>query len=73
MRAWQSELSFDVADLADTLGGIFATLEGEGDTLSALAQRTGIDLPYYYFVRPLCALGLIWDAKVLSVQHVTKR
>jgi len=32
---------------------------------SQLAQRPGIDLPYYCFVRPLSILGLIHDAKLL--------
>lgn len=42
---------------------------GHHHHFSTLAQRPGLDLPYYYFVRPLCALGLISDAKLLMVQH----
>jgi len=54
-----------------------AALDGEDahghhHQYSALAQRPGIDLPYYYFVRPLRALGLVWDTKVLSAQHSGK-
>lgn len=31
---------------------------------AALAHRPGVDLPYHLFVRPLAALGLLWDLKV---------
>jgi len=31
-----------------------------------LAQRPGLDPPYYFFVKPLAATGLIWDVKLLK-------
>ena len=30
----------------------------------SLAHRPGIDLPFHIFLRPLLALGLVWDAKL---------
>jgi len=35
-----------------------------------LAQRPGLDLPYFYFVRPLEALGIIWNVKAMNTRKV---
>jgi fatty-acid desaturase len=47
----------------------YAHLSGEDGhrhhhTHAQLAQRPGLDPPYYLFVKPLVAAGLIWDCKI---------
>jgi len=49
----------------------YAQLSGEDGhghhhTHAQLAQRPGLDPPYYFFVKPLAATGLIWDVKLLK-------
>lgn len=36
----------------------------------ALAHRPGgVDLPYYFFIRPLEACGLVWGVKHMRAEH----
>ena len=37
----------------------------------SLAHRPGIDLPFHIFLRPLLALGLVWDAKLAGRESPT--
>ena len=38
----------------------------------SLAHRPGVDLPFHIFVRPLLALGLVWDPKLAGRDKVPK-